>query len=64
MLYRLKLVLSLGMQMNKYKVHIELQFEKRPTNVDVLNKLFDILKNNSIDYIIEKLKTKKGKKND
>jgi ribosomal protein S24E len=52
------------MQMNKYKVHIELQFEKRPTNTDVLNKLFDILKNNSIDYIIEKLKTKKGKKND
>ena len=50
--------------MNKYKVHIELLFEKRPTNVDVLNKLFDILKNNSIDYIIEKLKTKKGKKND
>ena len=49
--------------MNKYKVHIELQFEKRPTTVDVLNKLFDILKNNSIDYIIEKLKTKKGKKN-
>jgi len=41
----------------------ELQFEKRPTNTDVLNKLFDILKNNSIDYIIEKLKTKKGKKN-
>ena len=49
--------------MNKYKVHIELQFEKRPTNVDVLNKLFDILKSNSIDYIIEKLKITKGKKN-
>ena len=49
--------------MNKYEVHIELQFEKRPTIMDVLNKLFDVLKNNSIDYIIEKLKTKKGKKN-
>tara|TARA_R100001460_G_scaffold18068_1_gene38423 strand:+ start:1104 stop:1262 length:159 start_codon:yes stop_codon:yes gene_type:complete len=49
--------------MSKYKVHIELYFDKRPTNVDVLNKLFDILKNNSIDYIIEKLKITKGKKN-
>ena len=63
MLYRLESVLSLEIKMSKYKVHIELYFDKRPTNVDVLNKLFDILKNNSIDYIIEKLKIKKGKKN-
>ena len=45
--------------MSKYKVHIELQFEKRPTNTDVLNKLFDLMSNNSIKYTIER-----GKQND
>jgi len=45
--------------MSKYKVHIELQFEKKPTSIGVLHKLFDLMSNNSIKYTIEK-----GKKND
>jgi len=59
MLYRLESVLSLEIKMSKYKVHIELQFEKKPTSIGVLHKLFDLMSNNSIKYTIEK-----GKKND
>jgi len=34
----------------KYKVKIELDFEKRPSKKDVLNRLWDILKDNKVNY--------------
>jgi len=34
----------------KYKVEIELDFDKRPSKKDVLNRLWDILRDNKVQY--------------
>ena len=34
----------------KYKVEIELDFDKRPSKKDVLNRLWDILRDNKVNY--------------
>ena len=34
----------------KYKVKIELDFDKRPSKKKILNKLFDMLRDNKVNY--------------
>ena len=38
----------------KYKVEMEIDFDRRPTKKDVLNKLFDILRDNKVEYKLHK----------
>ena len=38
----------------KYKVEIELDFDRRPSKKNVLNKLFDILRDNKVNYKLHK----------
>ena len=38
------------MSFKKYKVEVELEFDKRPSKKVVLNKLFDILRDNKVNY--------------
>ena len=38
----------------KYKVEIELDFDRRPNKKDVLNKLFDMLRDNKVEYKLHK----------
>jgi len=38
----------------KYKVEIELDFDKRPSKKVVLDRLFDILKDNKVEYKLHK----------
>ena len=38
----------------KYKVEIELDFDRRPNKKDVLHRLFDVMKENKIDYKLHK----------
>tara|TARA_B100000424_G_scaffold199116_1_gene156287 strand:+ start:224 stop:400 length:177 start_codon:yes stop_codon:yes gene_type:complete len=38
----------------KYKVEIELDFNRRPNKKNVLDRLFDILKDNKVDYKLHK----------
>ena len=38
----------------KYKVEIELDFDRRPNKKDVLHRLFDIMKENKVDYKLYK----------
>ena len=38
----------------KYKVEIELDFDRRPSKKDVLHRLFDVMKENKIDYKLHK----------
>ena len=40
--------------MSKYKVEIELDFDKRPSKKDVLNSLWDILRDNKVNYKLHK----------
>ena len=34
----------------KYKIEMEIDFDRRPTKKDVLNKLFDMLRDNKVEY--------------
>jgi len=38
----------------KYKVEIELDFDRRPSKKTVLNKLFDMLRDNKVNYKLHK----------
>jgi len=38
----------------KYKVEIELNFNRRPSKKDVLDRLFDMLKDNKVNYKLHK----------
>ena len=38
----------------KYKVEIELDFNRRPSKKNVLDRLFDILKDNKVNYKLHK----------
>ena len=38
------------MSFKKYKVEIELDFNRRPSKKDVLNSLWDILRDNKVNY--------------
>ena len=38
----------------KYKVEMEIDFDRRPTKKDVLNKLFDMLRDNKVEYKLHK----------
>ena len=38
----------------KYKVEIELDFDRRPNKKDVLHRLVDIMKENKVDYKLYK----------
>ena len=38
----------------KYKVEIELDFDRRPSKKNVLNKLFDMLRDNKVNYKLHK----------
>ena len=38
----------------KYKVEIELDFDKRPSKKDVLDRLWDILRDNKVKYKLHK----------
>ena len=40
--------------MSKYKVVIELDFNKRPSKKTILNSLFDILRDNKVNYELYK----------
>ena len=42
--------------MSKYKVEIELDFDKRPSKKDVLDRLWDILRDNKVKYKLHKYK--------
>ena len=43
-------MLSLEIKMSKYKVEIELDFNRRPSKKNVLDRLFDILRDNKVNY--------------
>ena len=38
----------------KYKVEIELDFNRRPTKKNVIDRLYDILKDNKVNYKLHK----------
>jgi len=38
----------------KYKIEMEIDFDRRPTKKDVLNKLFDMLRDNKVEYKLHK----------
>ena len=38
------------MSFKKYKVEVELEFDKRPSKKIVLDRLFDILRDNKVNY--------------
>ena len=38
----------------KYKVEIELDFDRRPNKKDVLHRLFDVMKENKVNYKLHK----------
>ena len=38
----------------KYKVELELDFDKRPNKKDVLNRLFDIMRDDKVKYKLHK----------
>lgn len=38
----------------KYKVEIELDFNRRPSKKNVLDRLFDILRDNKVNYKLHK----------
>ncbi len=40
--------------MSKYKVEIEIEFDKRPSKKVVLNSLFDMLRDNKVQYKLYK----------
>ena len=41
-------------KMSKYKVVIELHFSKRPSKKTILNSLFDMLRDNKVNYELHK----------
>ena len=40
--------------MSKYKVEIELDFDRRPNKKNVLDRLFDMLRDNKVNYKLHK----------
>ena len=38
----------------KYKVEIELDFDRRPNKKDVLHRLFDVMKEEKVEYKLHK----------
>ena len=38
----------------KYKVEIELDFERRPNKKDILHRLFDVMKEDKVEYKLHK----------
>ena len=38
----------------KYKVEIELDFDRRPNKKDVLHRLFDVMKEDKVNYKLHK----------
>ena len=46
------------MSFKKYKVEIELDFDRRPSKKDVLNRLWDILRDNKVKYKLYKYNNK------
>ena len=38
----------------KYKVEIELDLDKRPNKKDILHRLFDVMKENKVEYKLHK----------
>ena len=42
------------MSFKKYKVAVELEFDKRPSKKVVLDRLFDVLKDNKVEYKLYK----------
>ena len=44
--------------MSKYKVEIEIEFDKRPSKKVVLNSLFDMLRDNKVEYKLYKYNNK------
>ena len=42
------------MSFKKYKVELELDFNKRPNKKDVLHRLFDVMKENKVEYKLHK----------
>ena len=42
------------MSFKKYKVEVELEFDKRPSKKVVLNSLFDMLRDNKVQYKLYK----------
>ena len=42
------------MSFKKYKVELELDFNKRPNKKDVLHRLFDVMKEEKVEYKLHK----------
>ena len=42
------------MSFKKYKVEVELEFDKRPSKKVVLDRLFDMLRDNKVNYKLQK----------
>ena len=42
------------MSFKNYKVEVELEFDKRPSKKVVLDRLFDVLKDNKVEYKLYK----------
>ena len=42
----------------KYKVEIELYFNRRPSKKNVLDRLFDVLRDNKVEYKLYKYNNK------
>ncbi len=46
------------MSFKKYKVELELDFDKRPRKKDILHRLFDVMKENKVEYKLYKYNNK------
>ena len=46
------------MRFKKYKVEVELEFDKRPSKKVVLDRLFDVLRDNKVEYKLYKYNNK------
>ena len=46
------------MSFKKHKVEVELEFDKRPSKKVVLDRLFDVLKDNKVEYKLYKYNNK------
>jgi len=42
------------MSFKKYKVELELDFDKRPRKKDILHRLFDVMKEDKVEYKLYK----------
>jgi hypothetical protein len=46
------------MSFKKYKVELELDFNKRPRKKDILHRLFDVMKEDKVEYKLYKYNNK------